>query len=236
MRASAAVSLSFAIILASQATAQEPAAAQIEFVQKLRVKGYNDLALEYIDKHKSEPGLAEPLRLERARALAGLARSKEAEQQAPLFAAARAELDAFIQKNPSGPEAAQARLEIARLVAYQGQTLLRRALRDDDVAAARRAEQQFIQASRELETAIKVLEGLKGNFTAADKEKTDQIRQRLSQEWVQARFDRASNYLDQALTYIDTSNDADNRKRAEAIDQAKQAFKTLAAEIGRAHV
>ena len=34
---------------------------------------------------------------------------------------------------------------LARLAAYQGQALLKRALRDEDLAASRRAEQQFVQ-------------------------------------------------------------------------------------------
>jgi hypothetical protein len=204
----------------------EPPDVQVEFIRRLRAKGYNDLALQQIDKLKSSPAVAGLLPLERARTLLALAREKDPEQRPALLSAAQAELEAFIQKNPSGPQGAQGRLEIARLAAYLGQGLLTRALREEDAAIARKAEQQFIQAGRQLEAAIELLADV------VAKEKVDQVKQQLNQDLLGARFDRASNYIDQALTYIDTSSDADNRKRAEAIDKAKRAFKQLAGDGG----
>src|SRR5205085_144337 len=116
-------------------------------------------ALERIDQIKklAPPALAGVLQLEQARTMLAIAREKEPEQRPPLFTAAHALLKAFVDKNSTGPEAAQGRLEIARLAAYQGQSLLTRALRDEDTALARKAEQQFIQAGQDLEAATKVL-------------------------------------------------------------------------------
>ena len=157
---------------------------------------------------------------------------KDPAQRPPVFAAALAELEEFVRKNPTGPAGAQGRLEIARLAAYQGQALLTRALREEDAAIAKKAEQQFIQAGQELGAAVKVLAELAAGYKSSSKDKGDQVKQQLVQDLLQARFDRARNFVDQALTYIDTSSDADNRKRAEMIDQAKQAFKPIADDRG----
>ncbi|HWY86811.1 MAG TPA: hypothetical protein VNX28_08800 [Gemmataceae bacterium] len=205
---------------------------QVEFIHRLRSKGYNDLALEHIDKLKADPALASVIELERARTLLAMARQKDPAQRPPVFAAALAELEAFVRKNPSGPAGAQGRLEIARLAAYQGQTLLTRALREEDTVIAKKAEQQFIQAGQELGAAVKVLADVVAGYKSSSKDKGDQVKQQLVQDLLQARFDRARNFVDQALTYIDTSSDVDNRKRAEMIDQAKQAFKLIAIDGG----
>ena len=149
--------LSGVVLPVGQVKSQEPLDVQIEFIRRLRAKGYNDLALEHIDKLRSNLAPSAPLQLERARTMLALARAKEPEQRPPLFAAARAELETFVQKNSSGPEGAQGRLEIARLAAYEGQAQLTRALREEDTAIAKQAEQQFIKAGQELDAAAKVL-------------------------------------------------------------------------------
>jgi hypothetical protein len=205
---------------------------QLEYVRRLRAKGYNDLALEHLEKLKSEPTLVAKLPLERARTMLALARDKEPEQRPALFAAARAELETFVKNNPTGPDGAQGRLELARLAAHQGRALLTQAQRDEDMAIGRRAEQQFIQAGQQLDVAIKLLGELSVNYQNPDKEKAAEIKKQLVQDLLQARFDRAANFMDQADTYIDTSSDVDNRKRAEAVDQAKQAFKLIATDGG----
>ena len=174
------------------------------------------------------PALAGVLQLERGRARCSRWRVKRSRNNGrPCSPPPRPSWNRLSRK-PVGPGRAQGRLEIARLAAYLGQALLTRALREEDAAIARKAEQQFIQAGRELDKAIKVLEELKASYKNPDKEKADQVKQQLSQDLLQARFDRASNFIDRALTYIDTSSDSDNRKRAEVIDQAMQAFKQIA--------
>src|SRR5439155_16546670 len=112
--------------------------------------------------------LANVLQLERARTMLALGREKEPESRSPLFAAARDVLEKFVAKKTSGPDVAQGRLEIARVAAYQGQSLLTRAIREDDLALARKAEQQFIQAGQELEAAEKVLADLATSYKDAD--------------------------------------------------------------------
>ena len=77
-----------------------------------------------------------------------------------------------MDKNPGRPEAAQARLEIARLAAFQGDTLLAKALREDDTKTraeqARKAESQFIQAGVELEGAAKQLADMAASYKNPD--------------------------------------------------------------------
>ena len=205
---------------------------RLEFIRRLRAKGYNDLALEKIDELKANPDAAEVVPLERARTLSALARAKDASQRPPLFAAARAELDAFVRAHPSGVSGAEGRLEIARLAAYQGQALLTRAVREEDTAVAKKAEKQFIDAGQALEAATKVLAGLAANYKNADPDKEKRTKQQLASELLQARFDRAGNYMDQAETFIDKSSEAANLKSAELINKAKTAFTALADDGG----
>ena len=107
-----------------------------------------------------------------------------------------------------------------------------RALREEDAAVAKKAEHQFIAAGAELEAAAKVLAELAVGYKDTDPDKEKRTREQLAKELLQARFDRASNYIDQALTYIDISSDAANRKRAEVVDKAKSAFTALASDSG----
>src|SRR5439155_22064949 len=56
------------------------------------------------------------------------------------------------------------------------------------------------------------------------------VKQLQDKEQIQAKFDRAVNYIDQARTYLDLSKDANNRRRSELIDEAKKAFLGLATD------
>ena len=201
--------------VAPDAAAQEPPDAQLNFVRKLRVKGYHDLASEYIDGLlKTHPQLAGQLSLEQARSLVAMAREKNLDQRPALFNQAGDKFRAFVSQYAGKPEAVQARLELAKLGAYHGQAILSKALREyeepkDQHDAARKAEQLFIQAGQELDVVVKQLQ---------------------DNEQIQAKFERAVNYIDQARTYIDLSKDAALRRRAELVDEAKKAFLTLAGE------
>jgi hypothetical protein len=221
-------SLFFALVVVSGVSAQEAPDMQLEFIRRLRAKGYHDLALEQIERLKADTNLAGQLELERARTMLAIARDKTPEQRPPLFEAARTALVNFIQRNSAGTEGAQARLEMARLIAFQGQALLNQALKEDDNGAAKKAREQFIKAGQEFDTAINVLAVLAGSSKDADPEKERATRQHLAEDVVQARLDRARNLLDQAITYLDTFNEAENRKRAEAVDMARKSFNQLA--------
>ncbi len=186
---------------------QEPAEVQLQFVHNLRAKGFADLALQYLEKLQKAPPaeIAARLPLELARTRIALARRKEPTQRAGLFEQARKELQSFIDKNPQSPEAPQARLEMARIWAYQGQALLSQSVREEDDKLAnqlaRRAEEKFIQAGKELEAAAKALP--------------------REQERAQVAFERGKNLLDQAYTH------PISRKRAELIDKAQKVLEEV---------
>ncbi len=214
--------------------AQETPEMQLEFLRQLRAKGYNDLALEHAESLKKIPALQSVLPLETARTLLAMARDRDPDQRAGLFAAARTQLEQFVTKNPGTPESAEARLEIARLAAYAGQSLLTKAMREEDNAVARKAEQQFLIANKELLAAEKLLGDLAEKYTNPDPEKEKKSKQQLDQSRLQARVDRAKNFLDQASTYLFTASDEANRKRAEAVDEARKAFEAIIDEGGEA--
>ncbi|MCI0684530.1 MAG: hypothetical protein L0Y71_20655 [Gemmataceae bacterium] len=200
---------------ATQPAPHESAEAQLDFVRRLRSKGYHDLASEYIDGlMKTHPQLAGQLSLEQARSLVALARTRSLDQRTGLFNQARDKFQAFVAQHEGKPEAVQARLELAKLVAYHGQALLSKALREhedpkDQHDAARRAEPLFVQAGQALDVVIKQLK---------DKEQ------------IQAKLDRAVNFIDQARTHIDIDKTATLRRRAELVEEARKMFVDLAAE------
>src|SRR5262245_34521336 len=143
--------------------ADETAETHLQFVRKLREKGMADLAMQHLEKLQKAPppGLAGQLPIELARTRVSLARDKEPAQRGALFAEARKELLDFITKNPKSPELTQARVELARLAALQGQALLSQSIRQDDDKVARglaqKAEEFFKQAGAELKTAADAL-------------------------------------------------------------------------------
>lgn len=213
---------------------QEPADKQLDFVRKLREKGYADLALEYLEKLQKEgrPEVKKFVPMEMARTRVALARTKEPEQRLALYQKARTELAAFVKANPTGPEGVQARLELARLVTQEAKALLAKALRRDEIkdqqAEAKPAEQLFLQAGAELDAAVKLLTDLAANYKNPDSEQEKLVRQQADEERLQARFERALNLMDQARTYIDKGNSDINLKRAEIVQKARDEFKKLA--------
>jgi hypothetical protein len=195
--------------------AQESRDAHLLFIRNLRAKGYSDLVLEKLEAYKKNPppGLELYLPLEIARTKIALGRDKGAEERLAIAAAAESELNEFVKKNAGKAEAAQGRLEIARLAAFQGQAWLNKALREDDPKGQKdlggKAEEFFSRAGKELEAAVKEL-------PAGDK--------------MQARFDRGIVYIDQARAYINISDEKDNRRRAELIVEARKVFEGIVKE------
>jgi hypothetical protein len=214
--------------LAHPGPAQEPADSELEFVRKLRAKGYVDLAKGYLEvmQKRNDPQLAGILPLEQARTLLAVAREKDAEQRFGIFSQAREFLKDYAAKNAGKPEAAQGTVELARLSSYEGLALLTKALRELDVGAqqelAKPAETKFITASGELEAAIKLLQGL-----IDDPQVSDSLKKQLKQELTQARFDRGINFINQARTYVNTSKEDLNLKRAQIVQEAKKIFDSL---------
>jgi hypothetical protein len=208
--------------------AQEPPEAELDFVRKLRAKGYIDQARAYLEimQKRNDPKLAGILPLEQARTILAAAREKDAEQRFGLFNQARDFLKAYTEKNAGKPEAAQGTLELARLSSYEGQALLTKALRELDPAVqqelAKPAETKFALAAGELEAAIKLLQSL-----TEDANVSETLKKQLKQELQQARFDKGINYIDQARTYVNLAKEDLNLKRAQIVQEAKKVFDAL---------
>jgi hypothetical protein len=219
--------------LPSMATAQETVENELDFIQKLRSRGFNDLAKERLEllQKTGDPKLLAFLPLEQARTMVALARQKNPDQRGALLASARKQLQEFIAKNQGTPDAALANLEIARLSIYQGQAILSRALRnesnEDAHKEARPAEDAFKQAAVEVSAAIKALETSLENYKNADPAVEKAVKDRMRQELVQARFDVGAIIIEQAKTYLDTGKDAVNRERAVIIGKAGEVFDKL---------
>ncbi len=221
---------------ASSLRAQEAVENELDLVRKLRAKGWNDLARSRIDEllKRNDPALNALLPYESARINIAEARQKDPDQRLALFNTARDQLQDFIAKNQGKPQAALARVELARVTSYQGQAILSKAMHEDDRkerhAKARPAEAKFIEAGKEIEVAITALE-------AAIKDAGPDVKKSLEHELTQARFDIAVNLFDQARTYIDTSGDIDLRlKRSVTVTKAKDEFfklrKDESSEVG----
>lgn len=209
--------------------AQEPVEKELEFVRKLRAKGYIDLArarLELLQK-RNDPALAGVLPLEQARTILAEAREKDAAQRFGLFEQARTFLKDYTDKNAGKPEAAQGKLELARLSSYEGEALLTKAMRELDPAAqqelAKPAEAKFVLAADELEEASKVLKALIDN-----PQTSESVKKQLEQDLTQARFDKGINYINQARTYVNTAKEDVNLKRAQIVQKdAMPIFESL---------
>src|ERR1043166_1443188 len=126
----ALILLAFAV----PARGQEPVESELDFVRKMRAKGYIDLAKEYLDRmaKRNDPALAGILPIEQARTLLASAREKQPEQRVGIFNQAREFLKDYIAKNAGKPEAAEGALELARLASYEGQAILSKAIRELD--------------------------------------------------------------------------------------------------------
>ena len=157
------------------------------------------------------------------------ARQLDPDQRLVLFTEeARGQLhgDDYINKNKEKVGAALASVELARLTSYHAQALLSKAMREPDNESrqqrAKPAEEMFIQAGKELEAAVKLLE------SAAKDPKNSPLKKTLEHDLRQTRFDAAINYFDQARTYIDSSKEAVNAARSNTIEKARKLFLALA--------
>ncbi len=207
--------------------AQETTEAELELVKKLRERGWNDLAKSKIEEllKRNDPALNATLPLELARLNIAAARLQDPEQRLATFAAARVQMEDFIAKNKGKGQAALAKVDVARLTSYHAQALLAKAMREEENKdrheKARPAETKFIEAGKELEEAIKLLDA------AAQDPANAAIKNTLVQELRQARFDLATNLFDQAKTYINRGNLKVAGQRAAVITKAIEAFKNL---------
>jgi hypothetical protein len=217
--------------------AEEPAEKHLELIQKLRAKGYGDLAQEYLERLKKNPpaGMAGIIPVELAKTKISRARDQSPAQRLVLLGEARTELEQALQALGNRPEAAQLRLEIARIAGVQGQALLSKALQEDDAALkeehARKAEQQFIQAGKELEAAAKGIDDVLKVYKGSTPEQEKSFKKQLTAALYQARLERGRIFLDQATTYLDLDKAEVKEKRVALVDEGRKALEALTTKV-----
>lgn len=194
-----------------------PAAAQVphlQFVDGLRENGFPDLAVEYLTDLAKKPNLPKelaallPLELAKSQ-LAWSEVEGDGTRRAALYADARKNLEAFLQAGGNMPQAAEANLELARIVVKQAKAQMAKAEQEEGPARdaeMKSARAKFEEAGTRLSEAAARIGGLKG-----DPDRVAEIK-------LQAEFEQAQNLLDQMLTY-DAS--------AEALARAKLGQKAL---------
>src|SRR5947209_8441072 len=127
-----AVIVTLAGLVAVPARAEEP---YLRYARALCENGLPDVAADYLDqlaKKKLPPDVAALVPLEAARARLDVAiQEGDAKKRKQQFAAARPAYETFLKQNPNHPRAAEAKLDLARLVALQGKTLLDQARRQE---------------------------------------------------------------------------------------------------------
>jgi len=100
---------------------------EMRFLQGLRERGYNDLALEYLDALRKDPSVSPELKVvldyEEGRGILDEAtRLGDLDRKLVEFDKARAKLDAFATANPKHPLAPEALMQMARIQFERGLT------------------------------------------------------------------------------------------------------------------
>ncbi|HEV3085319.1 MAG TPA: tetratricopeptide repeat protein [Gemmataceae bacterium] len=208
--------------------AEEPP--HLAFVRALRARGMADLALEYLQSQSKNPpaDLAPILPLELAKTRLELAASKPdpasrlAEQNQ-----ARAEFELFLKNNPQHPLAAEASLEIARIIAIQGKTELSKARQADknvQAAGMAKARALFDQAGPLLQAAAERIDAQLAALAATPTSQSEAQKQALTEARQQAELEIGINLLNQAQSY---TGDSDAAKRGELFKKAIDVLEKL---------
>lgn len=211
--------------------ADEP---HLELVRGLRARGMADLALEYLQRLSANPpaSLRSVLPLEIAKARMELAVSESNERKrSRRFDEARAAYDAFVKANPSHPLVAEASLDIARLVAFQGKHLLAQARRADDAptrsALIQKARPLFADAAARLAAAATQIDDILTRIASSTNADEQAAKKTLTQAKMQAQLESGINRLNAALTMPDNSG-VQIKARGAEIDKARAALEVLA--------
>jgi hypothetical protein len=218
------------------AAAQEPAyREQMRFVNELRARHYNDLALEYLQMLSKNPSpeLARELPLEMAKTrLEGAADEPDSGKRLALYGQARAELEKFIAGAGDHPRAAEAKLEVAHVMVMQGKTQFSRALLQGAAQAqdaeALKARTYFVDANAELKKAAAALDAqlAKAPEPKTPAEKAE--KKRLEDQRLRAELDLALNLFDQAMTYTAEDKTEVALARAGKVQEAQRALEKIA--------
>jgi hypothetical protein len=218
------------------AVGQEPAHVEdLRFVQELRKQGRSDLALEYLQvlARKNDPILARELPLEAAKTrLEAAGEEPDSAKRLVLYTEARAEFDKFLKANPNHPRAAEARLDIARVILRQGKTLLSRARMQEteagQTAEADKARATFVEAEKQLRAVSDELKKMVANFPPPKTPAEQAALKKLENDSREAELEVALTVFDQAMTYLNEGNTEVAQKRGAKVGEARKALEKIA--------
>jgi hypothetical protein len=221
------------------AAAQEPSFREdLRFVEALRARGDNDLAMEFLKKLQADapPELAKELPLEFAKTgLRVAAEQPETGKRLALYKEARDNFQKFIDANPGHPRVAEANVDIARVLNLVGKTELSQALlasgdkTQRELAAQARATLEL--AARRLKSAVVTLQATLDGMPAPDgvadpqkKKEAARARALVENDLGQTQLDAALNLYDQSTTYLGGYG---NEQAADLLAKAKAALGPL---------
>jgi hypothetical protein len=217
-------------LFAAAAPAAEP---HLQFARGLRENGLPDLAVDYLQRlagHNPPADVAALIPLEIARARLDVAvQEGDAKKRDKQFAAARAAYETFLKANANHPRAAEAKLDLARLVALQGKHLLSQARRQESKSAQKdmtaQAGQLFKDAAAQLKSASAEIDKRLGQLAGAATDDEKAQKADLAKAKLQARLEQAINLINLSNTMLDSK---DVKARAAVIAQAKDDLIKLA--------
>lgn len=222
----ASVGLSFA-----KTSAEEP---HLEFVSGLRQRGMSDLAVAYLERLSANPppSLAAVMPLELAKARLDLASQEgDSKKRTKQFEEARSAFEKFLATNPNHPRAADARLDLARLVAMQAKHLLAQANRQESVAARKdlmaQARPLFGEAAGKLKDAARAIDAKLRQLDSATTDEDKAAKVALARARLQAQLEEAINLINQSNTMTDSK---ENKARIAVINQAKDLLTKLSVQ------
>ncbi|MEM9353814.1 MAG: hypothetical protein AAGA92_12435 [Planctomycetota bacterium] len=224
----AAVLLSYAgaLLVVFPAAAQN-ADSEVRFVEGLRQRGWNDTALEYLDRVEEDPlampGFVQRIDYERAKTLAAMAQAEGGLASATdRVEQAAAAFEAFARANPDNPLALEAQREAATVLTTRAAALLDGSPNGSDPAARallERAEQTMRSVLEETQRRVSLLP--KPTEVRLDAE-SRAARARLRTNLAEAQFSVARIAFDKARTFP-----GDTETRQEAFDEAAAEFAAL---------
>jgi tetratricopeptide (TPR) repeat protein len=205
----------------------------LRFVERLRGKGYHDLALEYLSSLREAPGLpadlATVIDYERGRTLIDeAAQSADTVRRRERLDEAKTTLEAFAKAHSDNPLARDALVQIARILVERGHLAVylaeeteNAAEKDARIAEARAA---FDQAREAYSTAIKRLDTEYKTFAGFIPENDPRREQRdkVYIDLLDAQLQKAEVDFEQALTFP-----AGAPERAERLNTALSQFDDL---------
>lgn len=201
------LALGVSLFLTAPARAQE--LPHMEFVHALREKGMPDLAMEYLERLAKRPDLPKELKdslaLEIARTqLEVAAKDPDPARRARVYDDASKKMQAYLATNPTGADAAIARFELARILAFQANALMEKAKHAENQAAR---DSGMVEARKGFTNAYKLLTESYDQINGLlIKDKTNKA---LANAKMDAEFERANTSLNLLFTYGDKDDPQD---------------------------